>query len=72
MTRRRRRASKKLAAGAVTKHARAAADAALHGHCTRAFEALSEAQTAYGRSKTGTSALGEARQTFFRECVVPQ
>lgn len=65
---RRRRSSK----SAVAKHARASLDASRFGHCTKAFEALSEAQTAYGRSKTGSGVLGEARQTFFRKCVVPQ
>lgn len=67
MKRRRRRAS-----SSVAKHARASMDASRFGHCTKAFESLSEAQTAYGRSKTGASTLGEARQTFFRRCVVPQ
>lgn len=67
MTRRRRAKTSK-----VSKHARASIAAAGFGHCTRAFEELSTAQTAYGRTRSDASTLGEARQTFFRRCVVPQ
>lgn len=67
MTRKRKRRR-----SVVAKHARASTTAALHGHCTKAFESLSTAQTAYGREKADSTVLGEARQTFFRKCVVPQ
>lgn len=57
-----------------------------HGHCTRAFDALNAAQLHLGEYKAEThggsaraqmtadayTALTEARQTFFRRCVVPQ
>lgn len=56
----------------VEAHASEALSNATHGHCTAALNALGKAHEAYGASKTGRDALGEAKVAFFRKCVVPR
>lgn len=67
MTRRRRKRS-----AAVEAHAHEALSNASHGHCTAALNALGRAHEAYGKIGGGKTALGEAKETFFRKCVVPR
>jgi hypothetical protein len=67
MTRRRRPKSKLVEA-----HASEALSNATHGHCTAALNALGKAHEAYGKTRGGRQALGEAKIAFFRKCVVPR
>lgn len=68
MTRKRRSKRSQL----VEAHAHEALSNAGFGHCTAALNALGKAHEAYGATKTGRDALGEAKIAFFRKCVVPR
>ena len=67
MTKRRRKSSKLVEA-----HAAEALSNAGFGHCTAALNALGKAHEAYGKTRGGRQALGEAKVAFFRKCVVPR
>ena len=56
----------------VEAHAHEALSNAAHGHCTAALNALGKAHEAHGKTGGGHQALGEAKETFFRKCVMPR
>lgn len=56
----------------VEAHAADVTTNALHGHCTAALNALTKAHEAHGKTGGDGTALGEAKETFFRKCVVPR
>ena len=68
MTRRRRSKRSQL----VETHANEVISNAGFGHCTAALNALGRAHEAHGKTGGGRRALGEAREKFFRRCVVPR
>lgn len=72
------------AAQDVSSKSRVSVDSATQGLCTRAFDALNQAQEAYGELRANVHAgaaaptkhaydtMVNARHAFFRRCVVPQ
>lgn len=53
-------------------HAAEALSNATFGHCTAALNALTKAHEAHGKTGGSRTAIGEAKETFFRKCVVPR
>lgn len=68
----------------VVSKAKIVVDNTRFGFCTRAYDSLNTATESYGRLRAenraggdrgtaeATTALHEARHTFFRRCVIPQ